>query len=211
MEQRLIELAHDCFDTVEYRTHPDRNNFKYAQLEDGTILCVHQTGGGQFRCRVADPKQLQLETLVDHMEDVYATTRFDAPLAPPYSLEEVENFERENQTTLPALLKHYLLKISRETVCDSYRTTIDISTRGILSNRVVTPDDERNGWISEELDGVLDGVLDFSHVGSFMSYVVVKGDGRGCVLSFDDMNSGYTIGPLWKRLLTPLYWSIKRA
>lgn len=214
MDQSLRELAHECFD-YEYYEHPDRNSFKYKQLKDGTIMCVHHIGNGQFRCRVApgNDEDLMLATLVEHMDDIYMTTKFQYPLAPPYTLDEIKVFERENQTTLPALLRHYLLKISRETACNSYRITIDLNTRGLTHNNVVTPCVVSDGMIEETYEWVndckieLEGTLEFSTSGcAFMTYVIVKGNGYGNVLSYNG-NDVYFIDPLWKCLLMPKYWS----
>lgn len=209
----LHELAYECIESNEYFEHPDRNSVNYKQLEDDTILCVHHTGNGQFRCRVApgDDKHLMLATLIDHMDDVYATTRFNTPLAPPYTLDEIEKFEQENETTIPALLRHYLLKISRETVCDLYRVTVDLAVRGLTCNRVATPDIVSGGVLVEtyEYSDItdnpieLEGTLEFSDGGcAFTSYVIVKGEGHGHVLRYDG-NSTYFIEPLWKHLLNP--------
>jgi len=204
----LVELAQECIGRHDYST--EHNSFNYKEMEDGTILCVHHLGAGQFRCRVASAGDLLLATLADHMEDVYATTKFVTPLDPPYTLAEVEDFERENDTTIPALLRYYILSISRETACDSCRITIDLTTRNIESNKIPVTKDNL-GFYEFEIDDWRDlqGTLDFSDGGcAFFSNVIVKGEGHGYVLSYRDDNS-FSVKPLWKCLLEPYRFSKK--
>lgn len=205
VQQCLHALAQKCMKQCGVA----RMGVLYEQMEEGTILCVHHTGHGRFRCRAApgSDEQLKLDTLLAHMDDVYASTPFKTPLAPPYSRAEVEEFESDNHTTLPPLLRHYLLHISRQTACNDFRVTIDLSQRNLEANRVVTPDIVKQGLVYD--DDAFAGSLVLSDGGRALYdrgfNVIVKGEGSGHVISHAgcDARGGMRVDPLWEHLLTP--------
>ena len=186
------------------------------------IACVLHTGNMQFRCRVAADEN-DLTVLAQHMLDTYETLKFVPSLLPPYAETDVAAFEAACGSPLPPLLRIYLLKISRETSCDSYRVTInltcDASRACMRTNTFVTPAEVLEGYASkleeamfanddpeddpEEYDDPEDGTLYFSTGGcAFSSYIIVKGVCAGTVMRFDGLGA-YELKPLWERLLDP--------
>jgi hypothetical protein len=166
------------------------------------IGCILHAGNMKFRCRVATNSD-DIVVLADHMLDIYKTLTFDPPLLAPYTIDEITKFENSG-IILPPLLRIYLLQISRETVCNTYRVTINLT----IDKEIMSPNTAVNQYNSsqtiEESPDCLDGTLYLSTSGSgYNDYLIVNGFCPGAVMSFNGQDA-YVVNPLWRHLLNPI-------
>ncbi len=113
------------------------------------------------------------------------------PLLHPYNEEEVCNMEVIGEFTFPPLMRWYLLNISREIACHSYRQTIEVNyklnnntylTDDILAKKTIDHGDII--YINDEDEAYYEqGTIDIGTRGcDHECYLVVKGLAHGMVL-----------------------------
>ena len=129
---------------------------------------------------------------------------------PPYSEDEVADCENSLGVELPALLRHYLLNISRASLLEQ-EFTIDIHAD--LEKSLVTEADIQRGFIEYKgCTAIEDGLLVIrdNEDGYMWSGVILKGPGAGLVLVWDGFGNtagkpGWVVKTLWEVFRHPLH------
>lgn len=134
-------------------------------------------------------------------------------ISPPYNQMEVELFEHKLGVELPALLRHYLLNISRASMLE-HEFTIEIDED--IGTSIVTEEDIERGFIEYneniEIEDYLLVIRD-SEDGYLWSGVILKGAGAGLVLVWDGFGNfagkpGWVVKTLWEVFRHPCHKSV---
>ena len=143
--------------------------------------------------------ELQKQHLIElYVSQRCCSTKFEKSLAPPFSLDEIMDFESRNGMILPELFRFYLLNISREIACSRIVVDLDSETGeqhfidGLCGTYPYNP--SHDGW---DYDHLIEGTLDITCNAS----VIVKGIGYGKVIVIHD--SKYEVVDELYRYLTP--------
>lgn len=168
--------------------------WRFHALKDGCVLSVHKNSAHESYAYLDQPQDLLWRIFVDN------GARFGPPLLPPYPGDHVEAFERVQQITLPALLRFYVTRISREFVLPrSRRTLVFDSGRQLGFNRLRTRgEDPTDCYFGDDVSlqqHVRDGTLELGEHDGIVS-VVLRGHTPGLALWSRDDRREYGTGSL---------------
>lgn len=188
------------FEDLAREMRKNRHFVGYREL-DGVTMAVLHNGGESYSGSLIGTVADQCTFLSMLYQKIKAGT-------PPYSDEEVSDFERRLGVVLPALLRHYMLNISRSSVLEQ-EFQIDIDAD--LGENLVTDEDIERGFIEYKgCTAIEDGLLVIrdNEDGYMWSGVVLEGAGAGLVLVWDGFGGfagkpGWVVKTLWEVLRHP--------
>lgn len=169
-----------------------------------------------------------MDSSIERMCSAYerATQRKVKPkgpkMAPPFSLEEVEQAEQESGVSLPPLLKAYLTRVSKETMIGDYGTTVSLHElySKLPSNPLTAVHIEMNHQQQGDNDAIILTAaddFDLTHGTMVIGYdgcafdwlVIIRGEMKGKVLR--TISAGghvFQLLDLERELLRPAYFYI---
>lgn len=158
-----------------------------VELLDGMVLWVQRTGlTDGFQCAVLES---------DTARQAHLMSRYieRGLIGEVYSKDFVEIYESIQNITLPALLKFYILNISKDKI-----DLVDVEEEE--ANQCVTKECIDKKWV-ENMEDVLNGTIPFGE-----DFIIIHGLGYGHVLVKEGSGSGgYAILTLWEALYRPFH------
>lgn len=168
-----------------------------VEVEDGIVLwALRQGDTAEFHCAVLEKEEDRHSYIKLKYEKMQDSGK---KLASPYTLNEIETFEKYHDIKLPSLLRFYLLEISSEIICDITRRFELNMDAPVKENTFITEDHIKKTIINDIALGITDGCVSFGHSSELL---VVKGNGYGNIIKTIATHD-YTIMTLWEALNRP--------
>lgn len=180
----------------QYLVSKQANAEGTVEVEDGVVLwALRQGDTTDFQCAV-------LETDIDRHS--YIKLKYEKiketgkQFATPYTIEEIETFEKYHDIKVPSLLRFYLLEISREIVfSDNITKCFELNMDSpFKENTFIREEHIKSSSIKDTNISITDGSIVFADSSELL---IVKGNGYGYILKKIAPNE-YAILTLWEAL-----------
>lgn len=130
--------------------------------------------------------RLQLAQKSDFQAKSSYAKRYSVDLAPPFRLDEVEAFEKQNNVILPRDFRDYIITHSRELLLYSYPTVLKLDRRRLEECDIATGVSYMGPWEKQYRSFTGSTIQISDGICAFFDAMIIKGNRAGSIWEFCD-------------------------